>query len=706
MKPVVVLLFLVCAISSNPAAASDLPIFPKPRQIEVRDEWLKLNKSIPILLPQRPSSDDLSLGRFLTAELSDRYGVALQMKQVAGLPETGPFILLGSVSNPLVRQYCSRHSQPPSEREGYSLNVDHQEVVVAGNDASGAFYGLQSLRQLIQRSRDGVRIRALTVRDWPFKPFRGLKLYLPGQENIPFFKRFVRDVMAPCKYNTLILEMNAAMRLDRHPELNAGWIEFGKDLRYTRRERSWGPGKQFQDSANSDSADGGVLEKEEVSELVQFVRQHHIDVIPEIPSLTHSYYLLTRHRELAEIPEAEWPDTYCPSEPAVYRLLFDVFDEYIEVMKPLVIHVGHDEWRMPLGVCPRCKGKDPTELYAADLNRIYSHLSTKGIATAIYGDHLIEALRGRKTKHNDNPGGQPYDMPGALSPEQVKRLIPKDILIFNWFWDSKGNEDLDEQGIGPQNEVNLSNWGFRQVFGNFEPHIANFDNRASLPGIIGGAPSAWAATTTLNMGKDMMFSVLGCANLLWSTDRPDMTQLSLMIQQRMPELRSALSSTGLPSQDDVAIPAPLKAEKDPTVQIEADVSSLIFLHACSKRGRIEPAYMATWNFADTAELLGWYEVMYNDGFIETVPLRYGVNILEADWNKGSGSKSLAYEARLAHRSDGRLDFAFEWVNPRFGIPIREVRLRSVSSENPVTLSGVHVVHKRPTGLGRNEHQEK
>ena len=67
---------------------------------------------------------------------------------------------------------------------------------------------------------------------------------------------------------------------------------------------------------------------------MRFVRQHHVEVIPEIPSLTHSYYLLTRHRELAEVQDAEWPDTYCPSEPKVYDLLFDVLDEYIGVMHP------------------------------------------------------------------------------------------------------------------------------------------------------------------------------------------------------------------------------------------------------------------------------------------------------------------------------------------------------------------------------------
>jgi hypothetical protein len=499
--------------------------------------------------------------------------------------------------------------------------------------------------------------------------------------------------MALYKYNTMILEVNAAMRLDRHPELNAGWIELGKDLNYTRRHRSWGPGRQFQDSANADTADSEVLEKDEVADLVAFVRKHHIEVIPEIPTLTHSYYLLTRHRELAEIQDAEWPDTYCPSEPRVYPLVFDVLDEYLDVMKPAMVHVGHDEWRMPLGVCPRCKGKDPTELFAADLNRIYAHLRSKGVGTAIWGDHLIEPLRGKKVKHVPNPEGTPYDMPGALAPEQVKNLIPKDILIFNWFWDSPRNSD-GEQGLGEQNEVALSDWGFRQVFGNFEPHIADFDRRAGRRGVIGGAPSSWAATNEMNFGKDLMFDFLGCANLLWSLDRPDMKSLALIVQELLPGIQSRLSAFPLPSRD---CPALLK-EVDPgtanTVRIGEDVSSIIFVHACRSRAHNAAAYTGTWNFADTADLVGWYEVAYEDGFVETVPLRYGVNILEEGWLDSPAPKDAAYEAVLKPGRSGKAAFAFEWINPRFGKVIREVHLRSVSASNPVTLEKLSIVRKR------------
>lgn len=674
-------------------AAPAPPVFPVPRHIELRGEALRLDASVPILVPERPSPDDLFLARFLIAELSDRYGLALNTRMAAALPRRGPFILIGSLSNPLVKLYCRVHGPGPSEREGYLLDVGLNAAVAAGTDEAGAFYALQSMRQLIERNQEAARIQGALIRDWPFKPFRGIKMYLPGRDHIPYFKRFVRDVMALYKYNTLILEVGAAMRFDRHPELNAGWIDLAKDLNYTRRDRAWGPGRQLQDSANADVADGGVLEKDEVAELVRFVRRHHIEVIPEIPSLTHSYYLLTRHRELAEIPSAEWPDTYCPSEPRVYRLLFDVMDEYIEVMKPSMVHVGHDEWRTPLGVCPRCKGKDPTDLFAADLNRIHAHLKEKGIATAIWGDHLIEPLRGKKIEHVANPEGTPYDMPGALSPEQVLKLISKDILIFNWFWDTRKQEGM-AHGLGEDNEIALAKWGFRQVFGNFEPHIADFDRRAARPGILGGAPSSWAATTELNFGKDLMFDFLGCANLLWSADRPDLSKLAVIVQERLPDVRRRLSAQPLPSDDGPAVPVPVEGAAGKPVRIGEDVSSLIFLHACRKRARNDPAYTATWNYADTAALLGWYEVVYQDGLVESIPLRYGVNILEEGWLGSPAPKSLAYQAKLAPRRDGKTYFAFEWINPRFGKAIREVRLQSASNDNAVILAGLSIVRPR------------
>ncbi|HET7214404.1 MAG TPA: beta-N-acetylhexosaminidase [Terriglobia bacterium] len=742
-------------------------IFPLAREVTKQNGRLKVDPAVVILVPELASSSDLFHASLLSAELADQHGIPLRIRHSASIPKAQRFILIGDEANPLVQQYRrTRGVQAPDDRqhaEGYMLDATSQGVAVLGRDPAGAFYGLQTLRQILEKSGDGLYVPAQRIVDWPDKPFRGVYIFVPGRRHLAYFKRFVREVMAPLKLNKVIVEMDAGMQFDRHPELNAGWIDFTKDMKYTRRGRSTGPHEQFQDSGNMVFTDGGVLEKEEVAEMVRYARQHYVDVIPEISTLTHSYYLLTRHRELAEITSAEWPDTYCPSNPATYRLAYDVMDEYIEVMKPRMVHIGHDEWRMPWGICPRCKGKDPTVLFAQDVNKIYSHLKRQNVEVAMWGDHLIERVRGRVFQQAHSPVGYRYQTPGALSPQQVRELMPKDILIFNWFWN-----DSEGEG-GEKNDIELSELGFHQVYGNMTPEIQNYERRSQREGVVGGAPSSWADTTEFNFGKDMMYDIVGCANLTWSRSAPAPHDLSEKAQRAMPDFRRRVSMQLWPSDDDPVTPvdisahlnapagnsalkgvdlAPLRSgavragnlvfnlvnagenagrnaiaahtgeqrTKSGTVSIPLgeDASSVIFLHACSLPGRNELAFEETWNNADTADLLGFYRFVYEDGLVETAPVRYGVNILEAGWGKKHEPRNVAWEADLVdcgRSPEERVTlFAFEWVNPRFGMQIKEVRLEGISGfknsegktipDNALILLAVSVVKKRPFAKSR------
>ena len=536
-------ILLACCCASG--APVDPLVLPVPRQMELNGARFVLEEPVRIIVPATPSENDVLLGRELAADLGDRHGLNVSIERTARLPASGRYILMGAVTNPLVKQYCAEHglnvtsSDPGSE--GYMLDANGNAAVVAGSDDRGAFYGLQSLRQLVGRTQAGLGVPGVRIKDWPNQPFRGVKIYLPGRDHIAFFKRFVRDFMALYKYNELIVEINGAMRLDRHPEVNAGWIDLFKDLRYSRRDRSTGPHGEYQDSPNQDVADGGILEKAEVAELAQWARSYYIDFIPEVPALTHANYLLTRHRELAEVADAEWPDAYCPSHPGSYKLLFDVLDEVIEAVKPQMVHIGHDEWRAPLGSCPRCGNKDRGELYAQDVNKIHDYLAAKGIRTAMYGDHLVERVRGKGASDQKTRAGYAYQWPGALSPVQVKERIPKDILIFNWFWKD------GKEGNGEPNDVQLADWGFRQVFMNFEPGIQNYARRSGRSSLMGGVPASWAATTEFNFGKDLIYDFLGCANLVWSKHWYEPRELTAVVQARVPDVRRRLSGVEPPS---------------------------------------------------------------------------------------------------------------------------------------------------------------
>ncbi len=738
---VITIVLLDCSLYASPV---DKPlIFPFPQEMTVIPDTFFVNKNVSILIPEDASGQDIFLARLLVKELSDRYGVAIKVEKGNTIPNFGNTILMGSIKNSVVKDYCESQNLNLNEnkpgKEGYILQVKKNLVVVAGWDDAGAFYGLQSLRQLIIAGQ-GKFIQGVKITDWPNLPFRGIRLYIPGPENISFFKRFLSDFMALYKYNKVILEV-ISMRLDKHPEVNAGWIEFCKYIKYSRLNSTEGPRGELKDSSHSDAGDGVIIEKDEVRDIIECAHNNYIEVIPEIPSLTHGYYLLTNHRELAEYPDDKWPDTYCPSNPASYKLMYDVYDEYIEVMQPQMVNIGHDEWwGAPLGVCPRCKGKDYSGLFAGDVNKIYDYFSAKGIKIAMWGDYLLESVRGRGAQGMTSSTGVKYQVPGALNPETVKKEIPKDIMVLNWFW----GDTIKEK--------ELKDFGFRQVYGNFKPNISNWDKRIKQVDIMGGAPSSWAATNEYNFGKDLLLNFLGCANLLWSTHTINQMQLGELVRWELaPLVGTRLNSDIIPSRDrhtilsqDISEYFNLSAGSDLSglkrdmiktgnvsgkamnfyllpsesrtqdwavavqsgnkekgafpssvegITIDKDVSSLIFLHACAKPGLNKKAYFNIPDFFDTADLLGWYEIIYEDGFVETIPIQYGVNILE--WNPegensmdrgegttGSPQNAYCYKANpincsFDEKGNKVTFYAFEWVNKRFGKKIKAVNLKGV-----------------------------
>ncbi len=712
-------------------------IFPHPREMEASGTPFSLDEQVTIVVPAEAAESALSLARLLTGDLSDRFDFQLRTERVDKLPGGRRVIVMGTVQNPLVRTLCDEYhlelSKDKPGPEGYLLRVNGSRVLVAGSDDRGAFYGFQSLRQLIRKDDGRPWIPGVNVRDWPAKPFRGIKLYLPGSANIGYFKRFVRDLAALYKFNTLMVEMNACMRLDRHPELNAGWKDFARDTNWSRRNYPPGPlhGRE-QNSSHQDCGDGGFIEKSEVAALAHLSRQHYVEFVPEIPSLTHSFYLLTRHKDLSEVPGDKWPDTYCPSNPQSYELLFDVMNEYIEVTKPQMVHAGHDEWFAPFGLCPRCKGKDPGELYGHDLRRIHNYLGKQGISMAIWGDYLLENVRGHGLQRRVAPDGWVYYSPGAMTPQQVRELVPKGILIFNWFW--------SEEEKGEANEAQLEEFGFRQVYGNMEPAIPHYARRIQRAAILGGAPSSWAATNEFNMNKDLLYSILGSSEMLWCGRSIERHDLCLVTQSLMAQAHSALSGVTPPSAvGDSVVPVDIsgyfnRPQREPLlgadlrgmatgrirlgnkvfaldaatsprpnavivvgtegrernslprevkgIKIGADVTSLVFLHACARRATNKKAYRLIWDAEDSADLLGWYEMVYEDGFTEVAPVRYGVNVLEWDWGKSEPAGKYCYQAEVVNCGEAGgpplTFFASEWTSPRLGKVIEEVRLKGSS----------------------------
>ena len=57
----------------------------------------------------------------------------------------------------------------PAKSEGYFMKVTDKEVVIAGNDEKGLYYGVQTLLGMMNEGK----LQACTITDWPDVPFRG-----------------------------------------------------------------------------------------------------------------------------------------------------------------------------------------------------------------------------------------------------------------------------------------------------------------------------------------------------------------------------------------------------------------------------------------------------------------------------------------------------------------------------------------------------
>jgi hypothetical protein len=151
------------------------------------------------------------------------------------------------------------------------------------------------------------------------------------------------------------------------------------------------------------------------------------------------------------------------------------------------------------------------------------------------------------------------------------------------------------------------------------------------------------------------------------------------------------------------------------IPIHSDFSSILFLHACAKHAANREPDRLLWDVFDSADVLGWYEARYEDGFTETISIRYGVNIAEWNWQSRELDRDYCYGADPVIVSKEGLRpitmFAFEWENPRPGKVLSELSLNGttgfrgadedytdhygpVIADNAVMLVAVSIVNSR------------
>jgi hypothetical protein len=120
-------------------------------------------------------------------------------------------------------------------------------------------------------------------------------------------------------------------------------------------------------------------------------------------------------------------------------------------------------------------------------------------------------------------------------------------------------------------------------------------------------------------------------------------------------------------------PLPLEV----TIPVSGQFAKLIFLQSATGKGRPNiHAGDATFFPHESSELLGMYEVEFEDGLRLTADIRSDENV--ATWN--AGLNPMLYHARgieAGKLPDGTplVVWAYEWINPRPDVPISAIHFR-------------------------------
>ena len=269
-------------------------------------------------------------------------------------------------------QITFRHSKKMAP-ESYKLEVRKDGVRITSADEAGAFYAQQTLTQMISENNGVKELQCCVVNDCPRFSYRGLHFDVSRHfRSLDFLKKQI-DAMALYKMNRMHIHLTDAagwrMEIEAYPKLTsfAAW-------RPQQKWKDWWYGDRLYVEDGTEGAYGGYYTKEQMRELVEYARQRHIEVIPEIEMPGHSEEVLAAYPELSCKGTAYGQGEFCVGNEDTFRFLETVLEEVMEVFPSEMIHIGGDEankahWKE----CPKCQQRMQAE-GLADVDELQSYL--------------------------------------------------------------------------------------------------------------------------------------------------------------------------------------------------------------------------------------------------------------------------------------------------------------------------------------------
>jgi hypothetical protein len=382
-------------LAALPALGAAEPrLLPAPRETRWTGETT-LPAAITVTVPGHDSEDEFA-GRDLEEAVKQA-----ELFNANGVTNTYAVTLLRSASAEAKALLAKRNLafDTAMEDEGYLLVLDPHQAFIVGASASGIFYGVQTLKQLLPLPGTKPVLPTGTVRDWPAMKYRGIDddLSRGPFPTLEFQKHQIR-VFASYKVN-----------------IYSPYIEH--TLLYPDQPLA----------APRDSS----LTPAEIAELVAYAGQYHVTIVPEQEAFGHLHHVLKYdlYKDVAETPHGH---VLAPGQPGTLPLIQDWFTQVAKEFPSPFLHIGADE-TFDLGVGrtrPQVEARGYGPVYVDFLKQIHDGLAPLHRRLLFWGDI------------------------GGADPNAVSGL-PKDMIAVPWnYWDTKGFDTM----IEPFAKVGIETW--------------------------------------------------------------------------------------------------------------------------------------------------------------------------------------------------------------------------------------------------------
>lgn len=334
------LLLLLAATARLGAQSAEIAIVPRPTSLVRANGEFRLSPKTVIIADR---ADSLPARR-LSRDLAPATGFDLPVR----------FTNASSGNRIVFRRAPARDTSFGAE--GYRLTVKPGVVTITSAKPAGAFYAVQSIRQLLPAAifRDapvsGVEwtMPAVTIVDRPQFSWRGMHLdvsrhFMPKE----FVKKYI-DLLALHKMNTfhwhLTDDQGWRIEIKKYPRLT----EVGAWRSQTLVGHS--PGRDTTHNVYDTKRHGGFYTQDDIREIVAYARERFVRIVPEIEMPGHSQAAIAAYPSLGNSSDSvrvwdQWgvtPHILNPSDTTI-AFVQDVLTEVMSLFPGEFIHVGGDE---------------------------------------------------------------------------------------------------------------------------------------------------------------------------------------------------------------------------------------------------------------------------------------------------------------------------------------------------------------------------